>query len=492
MIIYQGKEIVGYHNIGISDYLLVTFSELHHERLGDGHYFLKQLVEKAGISCIGVINTVKGFYLSPEMTEIHRVVDTVRGDRKVIVFGQSMGGYAAIKNSASLRADYVIACSPFYSMDEDELELPSDRHRRILMHSMAHHGVVQRSEFKGMGIRASDCAGRVVTLYDPSDFVDLFDSNLLRRHLPEAEFLPVPHAGHEIYNASWSAEMFASLMRAVRSDDRTALEREVTRLRRDNVQFIIRSLRKAAYHKPDLCLAALHSKRVTENPGFRTILADPMNLLLVYRLFLKGSRAAAARHFAYIAREVLQLNPGRMEMEYGPLVETTLGRTPCLLLSFHGTFLAYNLSTRLICLERHVFNGGDVVPVFARSADGVCRFYIRSERRETLVFLDGAVPSLARPELVPAGDHAVAIRSGEAYLSVSHAARLEAVAAVGEQERFVPLPMSEQSSVVKAGSINWFDQVMLTQPPAPPLISNQPDAIRRRRVSRWTRLFASG
>lgn len=489
MLAYAGTEIRGYLHEGKSDYLLVTFSELHHERLGEGHYFLKQLVTQADISCVGVINTVKGFYLSPEMDEIYRLVDKVRGGRKVIVFGQSMGGYGAIKHSARLKADYVIACSPFYSLDEDELEFPTERHRKILMHSMSHHNVVPRPEFKGMGIRQADSGGRVIMLYDPSDFVDLFDSTLLRKHLPDAEFITVPHAGHEIYNAAWSPEMFLQLMLAVRSEDPAAVGREVTRMRRGNIQFIVRSLRKAAYHKPALCLAAFHSKRVVGNPHFRTVLTDPMNMLLIYRLFITGSRQKALRHFEFVARHVLQLNPGRMEVDDAPLLETTLARELCLLMSFHGTFLAYDMAARLICLERNVFSGGDKVPVFAKVVDGVSTFYIRSESRETPISFDDTVAELTAPELIPAGDHCVAVRSGDRYLSVSHAGKLEATSMVGQQERFVPLPMPERSSVVKAGSINWFDQVMLTQPPAAPLFTAEQLAPRPRRSLRWRRLF---
>ncbi len=491
MLLYAGTEIRGYFHEGTSDYLLVTFSELHHERLGEGHYFLKQLVTTADISCVGVINTVKGFYLSPEMDEIYRLVDKARGGRKVIVFGQSMGGYGAIKHSARLKADYVIACSPFYSLDEDELEFPSERHRKILLHSLAHHDVAQRSEFKGMGIKEADSGGRVITLYDPSDFVDLFDSSLLRKHLPKAEFVTVPHAGHEIYNASWSPDMFSRLMLAVRSEDLTAVSREVTRMRRSNMQFIVRSLRKAAYHKPALCLTAFHSKRVVESPHFKTVLSDPMNMLLIYRLFITGSRQKALRHFSFIARQVLQLNPGQMEVDDGPLIETTLGRRLCLLMSFHGTFLAYDMTTRLVCLERNVFSGGDKVPIFAQTMAGVSTFYIRSEAHEVPIAFDGTVAALSAPGLVPAGDHSVAVRSGDHYLSVSHAGRLEATSMVGQQERFVPLPMPERSSVLKAGSINWFDQVMLTQPPAPPLFSAEQLAPRPRRSLRWRRLFSN-
>ena len=490
-IVYSGDEIVAFYHQGYTDYLLVTFSELHHERQGEGHYFVKPLVERADISCIGVINTVKGFYLSSEMENVVRIVDQVRGDRKVIVFGQSMGAYAAIKHSAALRADYVIACSPFYSMDPDELDLPSDRHRHIMMHSMQHHGVVQRPEFKGMGPKASDCHGRIISLYDPFDSVDTFDSTLLRKHLPTVEFITVPLASHEIYNGSWTPKLFLGLMQAVQSDDRTAFAREMNAIRRDTSQFMLRTIHKAAYQKPEMCVRAFRSPRILRNPDYKAMLADPINMVLIYRLFARGSRALAGRHFALVAKEVLQLDLGGVEVADGPVLETTVGSKLCLLMSFHGSFLAYDLNARSICLDRNVFRRSELVPIHAKLADGVWSFYIRSESREIPVAVSAIDASFASPELVASGDHTVSVCSGSRYLSVNHAGALQIVPQIlGEQERFVPLPISDHKAVVKAGAINWFDQAVMTQPAAALPFSNDTAATRAPRTNRWLKLFA--
>ena len=489
-IVYMGDEIAAYHNPGQSDYLLVTFSELHHERQGEDHYFVKHLVEKADISCIGIVNTVKSFYLSAEMEAVVGIVDQVRGDRKVIVFGQSMGAYAAIKYSAALRADYVMACSPFYSMDPDELDLPSERHRQVLVHSMQHHGVVHRPEFKGMGLRVADCHGRIVSLYDPFDSVDTYDSALLRKHLPMVEFVTVPLASHEIYNASWTPAMFKLLMEALQSDDKAALAREINTIRRATAQFMLRTIRKAAFQKPEMGARAFRSPRIVGNVDYRAMLADPINMVLIYRLFAKGSRALAVSHFALVAREVLQLDLGGVVAD-GPVIDTVVTRRLCLLMSHHGSFLAYDLNTRLVCLDRNVLKRHDLVPIHARLADGAWVFYIRSESREIPIAVSSADPSFASAELVAANEHTVAVRSGSRYLSVNQAGALRVVPEIlGEHERFVPLPIGDQETAVKAGSINWFDQAVMAQSSAPLPFSNDVAATRAPRTNRWLKLFA--
>ena len=490
-IVYSGNEITAFHNRGDTDYLLVTFAELHHERQPEGYYFGKHLVERSDISCIALINQVKGFFLSSEMEDVARIVDQVRGDRKVIVFGQSMGAFGAIKHSAMLRADYVIACSPFYSMDPAELNLPSDRHRYVLMQSMQHHGVTYRPEFTGMGLKATDCHGRIISLYDPFDSTDTFDAGLIRTHLPTVEFVTVPLASHEIYNLSWTPKMFSLLMAAVQSDDRGAFGREMNEIRRATAQFMLRTIRRATYQKPEMCARVFRSPRLTRNVDYKIMLADPINLILVYRLFAKGQRRLAASHFALVAKEVMQIDLDGAEAPDGPVIDTVIGRKLCLLMSHHGSFLAYDPNTRSIHLERNILTHPHLVPIHAKQANGGWVFFIRSGSGEIPVALAAGDSGLTAPELVPAGDNTVAIRSGGGFLSVNQTGLLQLVPeVVAEQERFVPLPIGEQQAAVKAGSINWFDQALLTQSAPTLTISNDTAATRAPRINRWVKLFA--
>ena len=489
-IVYSGNEVGVFHHRGESDYLLVTFSELHHERQGEYYYFGKHLAEKGDISCIGVINHVKGFYMSSEIENVVKIVDQIRGDRKVIVFGQSMGAFGAIKHSAALRADYVVACSSFYSMDPDELNLPSDRHRNILLHSMQHHGVVYRPEFTGMGLKPADCHGRIISLYDPFDSTDAYDADLIRKHLPTVEFVTVPLASHEIYNLSWTPKMFSLLMEAVQSDDRGAFAREMNEIRRATSQFMLRTIRKATYHKPEMCARVFRSPRVTRNVDYKIMLADPINLVLVYRLFAKGQRQLAASHFALVAKEVMQLDLDNAEVAEGPVIDAVIARKLCLLMSCHGSFLAYDLNTRSVHLDRNILTHPHLVPIHAKQADGGWVFYIRSESREIPVTLSSGDAGFTASELVPAGDNTVAIRGGGGVLSVNQVGLPHVVPQVlGEQERFVPLPIGEQQAAVKAGSINWFDQALLSQSAPAMTISNDIVATRAPRTGRWLKLF---
>ena len=486
--VYSGDEIVAYHNPGMSDYLVVSFTALFPERFGENYYLGKPLIERADISCVGIINPAKNFYLSAEMEHVIRIVDQVRGDRKVIVFGQSLGAYAAIKHSAALRADYVMSCSPFYSVDPDDLDLPSDRHHYILKQTMQHHGVLWRPEFKNMGLKPSDCSGRVVAFYDPFESIDSYDVALLRRNVPSIEFVTVPLASHEICNESWTPAIFSRLMAALQSDDRMVLAREMNTIRRGTAKFMLRTIRKAADRKPEMCARVFRSPRLVKNIEYKVMLADPVSMTLIYRLFARGSRALAVSHFALVAREVMQVELGDAAVDDGSVIEAVAARRLCLLMSCHGSFLAYDMNARTVRLDRNVFRRADLVPIHARLVDGAWVFFIRSESREIPVTISSADPSAAA-ELVAAGDNAVAVRNGDRYLGVTQTGELRLVPEVlSEQERFVPLPIGEQETV-KASSINWFDQALLTQQASALPISNDIAPTRAPRTNRWRRLL---
>ena len=236
--------------------------------------------------------------------------------------------------------------------------------------------------------------------------------------------------------------MFSLLMAALQSDDPGAFAREMNEIRRATSQFMLRTIRKATYQKPEMCARVFRSPRLTRNIEYKTMLADPINLVLVYRLFAKGQRQLAASHFALVAKEVMQVDLDGAVVADGPVIDAVIAHRLCLLMSHHGSFLAYDLNTRSIHLDRNVLTHPHLVPVHAKQADGAWVFFIRSESREIPVTLSAGDAGLTAPELVPAGDNAVAIRSGGRYLSVNQAGLPQLVPEIlGEQERFVPLPI---------------------------------------------------
>lgn len=471
MQIFAGQQIVVHSHEGASDYLLVTFNQLDMHQGSTARYFLQAQVEQADISCIGVMTTEDGFYLSPEMDEVVRIVRAARRNRTVIVFGQSMGGYAALKYSAALQADHVIALSPYYSVDPDELELKDERHRRVLAHSMAHHGVVQRPAFKGMGVKPHDVSGRLLVMFDPAQPIDVYGAGLIAKHLPGVTPVRLWHAGHVIYDALWEASIISGLLAAVLSDQPDAVEHEMIRLRRTHVRFMLRSLFKAAYRKPRLCGRAIRSARVAQHADALQMIGHPINLRLVYLLSAQGKRTEAAQHFDFMNRTLLGMGHDAEDIGEAMPIQAMQDGARCLLLSCHGSFLAYDTVRRQARFEPHVFGRDQLFPVVVRIERGVAMFSILSDGMELPVPLTphDVVASPADPavELVPDNVHRLVLRAGDNVLSAARDGALHLNPSIsGDEQRFVALVMPSRSSVLKASTLNWFDRSVLSVPTA--------------------------
>ena len=491
MIIFTGRQIVAHSHVGATDYLLVTFSQLNNDQNWDRHYFLQPQVLQGDISCIGVVTTEKGFYLSPEMAEVARLVEETRAGRPVVVFGQSMGGYAAIKFSGALKADYVLSFSPYFSVDPDELEFKSERERRILIHYMAQHGVVQRPEFKGMGIRPADVSGRVVLVYDPAIKVDEYDVKLIQKHVPQVEVIDAWHAGHVIYDVTWDTALVLDLVRAVQSPDRSDFLKTMARVRRSHPIFMLRSLYKAIDRKPQLASLAFRSKRITSHPAAHNFVSSPMNLRLIHALISRGHRIEAERHFAFIMKQLFGLQHRNVATDDDEPLAAFRNGQRCLLLSNHGTFLGYDIERRLMRFEPFVFKNKHLLPVVARLEGDVAIFSIVADTGDLAILPAawGADADVAdHPvKILPFGKHQFVLQSGNRRFAAAFAGALTISEGTGHEQRFAAVAVQLESSVLKASSLNWFDRTALVQEAA--AADTSASAARGKAQAPWRRWF---
>lgn len=123
------------------------------DRPGFGQEFLRQ----SGVSALHVMGCQEDWYQYPEMAEAMAAARaaTVGADR-VMTYGSSMGGYAAIRFADAVRAHAVLALSPQYSIDPQKM--PSET--RWLQDS---HRITWLPEVDGRII----CRARPVVVFDP-------------------------------------------------------------------------------------------------------------------------------------------------------------------------------------------------------------------------------------------------------------------------------------------------------------------------------------
>lgn len=104
---------------GRSDYILVTFNDAADALKTDGQTFwAKPLVEKNGITTIGVVTTAKNWYAPEAMEAVAAKLKPILARYKtVLCYGNSMGGYAAIRFSRLFDATHVLAIVPQAGID---------------------------------------------------------------------------------------------------------------------------------------------------------------------------------------------------------------------------------------------------------------------------------------------------------------------------------------------------------------------------------------
>lgn len=200
MIIFSGTEVVVHFSKESGRSLFVTFIGAYHEKEATTDFFLQSFVEKNGFCCVGITSHIRGFYLSKEITEVAKLVDAMASNLdRIILIGQLMGGYAAIKYSKLFNASCVLAFAPVYSLDPDEFGSGADLKRKILARSVVYHCIPHRPEFKEMGVSAADIKGLVILVYDPDQYTDEFNVKAIKREVTDSRSIPVRYLGHTLY-----------------------------------------------------------------------------------------------------------------------------------------------------------------------------------------------------------------------------------------------------------------------------------------------------
>ncbi|WP_018390079.1 hypothetical protein [Ancylobacter sp. FA202] len=100
------------------DTVFVTFESMRGDWPAGRKGFGEDYFAKRGRTAYHFMPSGNCWYQYPEMPEaLARVRADIADGARVITYGMSMGGYAAYRFSAPLRADVVIAFSPQYSID---------------------------------------------------------------------------------------------------------------------------------------------------------------------------------------------------------------------------------------------------------------------------------------------------------------------------------------------------------------------------------------
>lgn len=175
------------------------------DNYGIGHGFEREgysqgFLHDKGLSAIHVMGRREDWYQYPDMMDaIAAVRDHLAGAERVITYGSSMGGYAALRFADPLGANAALALSPQYSINPDKAPFET----RWLQDA-------RRIEWRPEHEPALPKNARAVVAYDPTT-VDRQHIDLIAAEA-EIERIPVRYSGHPSGRVVADAHLLAPLL----------------------------------------------------------------------------------------------------------------------------------------------------------------------------------------------------------------------------------------------------------------------------------------
>ncbi len=253
-LLFEDEEIIVVATGGRSTFALVTFGDL--VTLAKGRSFYAETpVRKAGFAAIGFMAKRPNWFPASSVGHsIPAVLEWLAPFLQRVLYGGSMGGYAALKYSGLIGATEVIAYCPQWSIDPDECSINPGWQQHFM------------PKMRGMGISRSDVRGVAYIFFDPLDAVDAFHAKAIGRIWPQIRYVRVPGAGHHVTTLLAGTQNLIDVVDACRSEDNTRLIHICRRLRRTHRIYQNNILAKAARRYPATCLAIL--RKSLQHPQF--------------------------------------------------------------------------------------------------------------------------------------------------------------------------------------------------------------------------------
>lgn len=170
------------------DICLVVFDPMREDLSLDREAFGERFLAAYGYDAVHVVSARNAWFQDPLLPEaLAHIRERTRPYRRVIAYGSSMGGYAALRFADRVGATSAIAISPQYSVHP--AIAPTESRWPLLR-----QGLDWLHEAAGTPLPA---LAEAVVLYDPSGS-DGWHAEAVRRDLPHAQMVPLRHGGHPV------------------------------------------------------------------------------------------------------------------------------------------------------------------------------------------------------------------------------------------------------------------------------------------------------
>ncbi len=380
-ILYEDDQLRAIWCAGDSDFVLVTFSDLVSRAEGD-RFFADTPVVKGAISCLGLVAKRPNWFPGRNVeAAIRAAAPRLVGYRSRIVYGGSMGGYAAIKFSRRLAATEVLALCPQWSIDPAECGDADRRYEAYYDPAMA-----------AMGIRAGDASGRIFLFCDPGHAADAWHRNRIVENAVAVSVVDMHASDHHVTSILAGTANLLSLIGACRRDAGGDLRDLVNAIRRRHFLRAEIVLERASASRPRI-VGRILRHRIDRDARYREI--GLKLACTVIAALLAGSLLEDAAALLEVLRHVGHDRDG---IRHGLLL-SLIARRSSRIRTHHGTIMVYDVA-RGVCAhaetEAALLSDGILMPL-----------RIRLDHDQAWILLGSAsMPALVAPD--PAGTLVIA------------------------------------------------------------------------------------
>lgn len=288
MIIFEGEELLLHYHEGTSDYILITFTSADQTEQAHSEYFLKPIVEKYDLSCLGITTKFDNYYQHSDMYHIIPLCNEIAQKyKKIVVTGLSMAAYASLKFSAELKADIVFAMGARYTLDAKTASVSGIMQRTV--DRLDPHSIVQTT------IQPYDVSGKLYIAHDTYqgivgyNAIDHEHVDKIIENLPNTVLVPVLFAHHLVINSLKGSEEFKSILDMLITGNDKDVIQQVVKIRRHHIRNIYNKITLFRNRYPLFVYKLLISKSFSKVKNNYILFDDnENNLLLIYSLCIKN------------------------------------------------------------------------------------------------------------------------------------------------------------------------------------------------------------
>ncbi|WP_271834001.1 hypothetical protein [Commensalibacter communis] len=288
MIIFEGEELLLHFHEAESDYIIISFASADQTEQAYNRYFLKPIVEKYHLSCLGITTKIDNFYQHSDMHHIIPLCNEItQYYKKIIIIGLSMGAYAALKFSAALHANIVFAMGARYTLDAEIAPVCAIMQRTVdrLDPYSIQETTIQPDEVTGKLYIAHDTYHGIPGYND----IDHQHANKIIENLPNSVLVPVPFAHHLVVNSLKGSEEFKSILDMLVTEEDHHVIRRVAEVRRYHIYNIYSKILILKDRYPLLIYKLLISKALAQVKNNHIVYDDYVrHLSVIYQLAMRG------------------------------------------------------------------------------------------------------------------------------------------------------------------------------------------------------------